>query len=416
MIGKLLRNLFRINCLILFASNCYAATPQKVVRYDFTDVSVAQVLQVIFGDSLKTPYVLDPDVANDQRVLSFRWSSDKGDLQTFLNKFLDSLGYSIEQRSGVDFVVKKKDTEQTHDVVFVYRPKYREVGFLTELLSPLLKGEFTDKRVIHTTESAKVKEGDSPPPNSAASYLDSSTDILVFSGAPDQVERLKELLPQVDVPFGQVMVRCVVYEVSTTNTKGSAFGLLASLLGGKLSFGLGSTTPVGSFLQLKNASIDAVYSLLDQDSRFKVISSPSLRVRSGQTGMFSVGQDVPVLGSVSYPSNGQAVQSVEYRSSGVIFTIQPTVRADTIDLNVDQQISDFVATTTGVNNSPTLTKRDLKTSISVNDGDLIVLGGLAENKESDSRDGPSFLPHFLQTTGNDKSQSEIFLVLQVKRI
>jgi type II secretory pathway component HofQ len=63
-----------------------------------------------------------------------------------------------------------------------------------------------------------------------------------------------------------------------------------------------------------------------------------------------------------------------------------------------------------------LTKRDLKTSISVNDGDLIVLGGLAENKDSDSRDGPSFLPHFLQTTGKDQSQSEIFLVLQVKRI
>jgi type II secretory pathway component GspD/PulD (secretin) len=402
--------------LLLTVAPCFAATPGKTVKYDFTDVSVAQVLQVIFGDSLKTPYVLGPDVANDQRVISFRWSSDKGDLHAFLGRFLDSLGYSIDQRAGIDFVVKKKDSAPSHEGVFVYRPKYREVGFLTELLSPLLKGDFTDKRIVHTADSAKIKEGDSPPPDSAASYLDRSSDILVFSGSPDEIERLKALLPQVDVPFGQVMVRCVVYEVSTTNTKGSAFGLLASLIGGKLSLGIGSTNPVGSFLQLKNTNLDAVYSLLDQDSRFKVISSPSLRVRSGGTGTFSVGQDVPVLGAISYPSSGQAVQSIEYRSSGVIFNIQPTVRESVIDLDIDQQISDFVATTTGVNNSPTLTKRDLKTSISVNDGDLIVLGGLAENKDSDSRDGPSFLPHFLQTTGKDQSQSEIFLVLQVKRI
>lgn len=129
-----------------------------------------------------------------------------------------------------------------------------------------------------------------------------------------------------------------------------------------------------------------------------------------------MGQDVPVLGSVSYPSNGLAVQSVEYRSSGVLFNIQPTVREGVIDLSIDQQLSNFIATTTGVNNSPTLTKRALKTSVGVQDGDLIVLGGLTENKESKSRDGLGFLPKFLHSTGSENMRTEIFLVLQVQRI
>jgi type II secretory pathway component GspD/PulD (secretin) len=192
---------------------------------------------------------------------------------------------------------------------------------------------------------------------------------------------------------------------------------LANLAGGRLNIGLGSASASGNFLQLKNTALDAIYSALSNDSRFKVVSSPSLRIRSGSSGKFAVGQDVPVLGAVSYPTGaGQAVQSVEYRSSGVIFNIQPTVRDSVIDLDIDQQLSNFVSTTTGVNNSPTLTKRALRTSISMQDGDVVVLGGLTENKDGDSRDGLAFLPRALHSRSKDAARSEILLVLQVQRL
>lgn len=403
--------------VLLLATAVQSAPAREELKFNLTSVSVSQVMQVIFGDALKAPYVLDPDVANDQRVISFRWSSDKGDVRVFLIKFLDSLGYAIEQRNGVDFVAKKKEREPSKDEVYVYRPRFREVGFLTELLAPLLKGSFTTNRIVKASGDAKVPLGNSPPPNSAAALVDHASDLLVFTGKTEEIDRLKILLSQVDLAFGEVMVRGLVYEVSTSDKDGSAFGLLASLLSGHLSIGLGSTaTPVTSFIRFKNASLDGLYSALSQDSRFKVVSSPSLRIRSGSFGSFSVGQDVPVLGSVSFTNSGQAVQSVEYRSSGVLFNIQPTVREGVIDLNIDQQLSNFVPTKTGVNNSPTLTKRALKTSVGMQDGDLIVLGGLTENKESKTRDGLSFLPTFMQSTGNESSKSEILLVLQVQRL
>ncbi len=64
--------------------------------------------------------------------------------------------------------------------------------------------------------------------------------------------------------------------------------------------------------------------LFREDSHFRVISSPTLRVKSGSTGNFSVGSDVPVLSNVTYQDT-RAVQSIEYRSSGVIFEIQPLI-------------------------------------------------------------------------------------------
>jgi type II secretory pathway component GspD/PulD (secretin) len=397
-----------------------AANAQKSpqpVRFDFKAVNVAQVVQLIYGEALTTPYVIDPEVLNDSRAVSFRYSSDKGDIRGFVRTFLKTLGYEVSSENGIDLISKRPASVEKEPVVelesYVYKPRYRDVNYLSRVLGPLFKGSFSVNRSV---AGSGVKPDKAAPDGSAAAMVDQNGDVLVFTGVAKEVEQLKKLLPQVDFQLGEVVVRGVVYEVNMSDKDGSAFGLVASLLGGHLSAGVGAVDAVGAFLRFKNTSLDAVYSVISQDSRFKVMSSPSLRIRSGSEGSFSVGQEVPVLGAVSYASNGMAVQSVTYRSSGVLFNIAPTVREGVIDLGIDQQLSNFAQTTTGVNGSPTLTKRALKTSVGMQDGDLIVLGGLTENKESGTRDGPSFLPRFLHSSGREQSRLEILLVLQVQRI
>ncbi|KAB0541647.1 type II secretory pathway protein [Kerstersia gyiorum] len=390
----------------------------KAVNLDLQGASISEVVQLIYREATTTPYVLAPDVLEDERLVSFRYKDNQGKLSLFMQYFLDSLGYMVERKSGVDFVRKRVEGEPPIQAehIYIYQPQYRAVSYLSRTLSPLFKGTFVTNRSVRATPEASPK-GDVPI-SSAASLIDQSSDVLVFAGAEEEIQRLRELLPQVDRRIGEVAVRGLVYEVSNTDRQGSAFGLLANLLGGHVGIGIGSTaTNLGNFIQIKNTSLDAVYSMLSSDSRFKVVSSPALRIQSGSQGVFSVGQDVPVLGALSYPQGaGQAVQSVEYRSSGVIFDIRPVVKESIIDLDITQQLSNFVKTTTGVNNSPTLTKRELKTKVGMQDGDVIVLGGLTESKDTNTRDGLSFLPRFLHTTGYEQSSSEILLVLQVQRV
>lgn len=397
--------------LFAFTINAHAATP---IEFDFRSINVGQVVQLAYGDALKAPYVIDPEVLADPRMVSFRYRSEQGDVKRFLSKFLDSLGYSTTTRDGVDYIKKKpeqKPDEEDKDV-FIYRPNYREVSELSNLLGPLFKGSFTVNRGISNPTAVK---SDTPvPEGSAASLTDQKLDVLVFSGAPKEVAMLKKLLPQVDTKTGEVVVQAAVYEVTTNTTDGSAFSLALNLLGSKFTLALSPASPLDSFVRFKSHALDAVFSALSTDSRFNVVSTPSLRVQSGKIGRFTVGQDVPVLGSVSYQNNGQAVQSVEYKSSGVIFEIAPTVREKTIELTLDQQLSNFVQTTTGVNNSPTLTKRQVRTSLTATDGDIIILGGLAETKDTGANNGVSFLPDFLKTKSSTKSKTEILLVLQVK--
>lgn len=400
--------------LLLVVGLANAAPPGEPASFDLREIRVAQVVQLIYGEVIKTPYVLGPEVLADNRVTSFRYASAQGNLDAFMRAFLASLGYAVDRRAGVDFILKRREEEAKREV-FVYRPQYRDVAYLSRLLAPLFKGSFAVNRSVRASEGAKP-EGPVPD-SSAAALIDQDADVLVFTGIQGEIDQLQSVLPQVDKMAGDVRVDGVVYEVTSSDKTGSGFGLLASILGGKLSVGMGGTTNLGSFLRFKTASLDAVYSVLASDSRFKVLSSPSLRIRSGARGTFSVGQDVPILGALSFPQGaGQAVQSVEYKSSGVIFDIRPTVRDAVIDLNVTQQLSNFVSTTTGVNNSPTLTKRELKTSVSLQDKEVIILGGLSETKDSETHDGPSFLPKFLHTRGAGVERSEILLVLQVQRL
>lgn len=389
--------------------------------FDFRFVQVAQILQVLYGEVLRTPYVLAPEVLTDQRNVSFRYDVSKGDLRRFLGAFLDSLGMQVETRLGVDFVTPKAklDVTKEHEAkaerkVFVYRPKHRTVSYLAGVLRPVFTSGVTVNRPVAITDGRAP--GDAPP-QSAASMIDHDSDTFVFVGTADEVLQLGALLPQLDTPGGEVAVRAIAYEVATTDEDGSALQLALKLLGGRIGVQVGEAGQLPSALRFSTGAVDAAFSVLKNDSRFKVVSAPNLRIRSGEKGRLTVGQRVPVLGAVTYPQGStQPVQSVEYQSSGVIFELRPVVKQASIDVTVMQQISDFVRTTTGVNNSPTLNTREVASSVSMVDGEMILLGGLTQDKSSNASSGPSLLPAFLRSSSSSSTKTEVLLLLQVNLV
>ncbi|NDI84614.1 type II secretion system protein GspD [Undibacterium crateris] len=394
------------------------------VKFDFQAITVSQVIGLVYMEALKQPYVIDPAVLRDDRQVSFRFDSGSGDLHQFWKNFLDALGFAVETRNGVDFIATKKTagkTEPTQEV-FVYRTRYRPLSYIVGLLTPIFKvGNFTVNRQIHAPAVSGITGTPSAsaiaPQGSAASMIDQDSDTLIFHGTTDEITLLKKLLPQVDTAVGEVSVKAVVYEVSTGKKDGTAFSLALNILGRKIGINLGDPSSLANAVTIKTNSIDAVFSALAGDTRFKAVSTPNLRVKSGIASRIMVGQDVPTLGSVSYPQGGgQPIQSITYRSSGVILGLTAQVRESGIDLQVDQQISDFVKTETGVNDSPTLTKRELSTTVTVGDGELIVLGGLTQEKDNESTSGLSFLPKVFHSSSKSDSKTEILLLLQVSKI
>lgn len=386
---------------------------------DLRFVNVAQVIDLVYADMLQSQYVIAPEVLADTRMVSFRFDRSKGDIRGELSDFLASLGFGVVTRNGVDYVFKRKDDEQKEldKQVFVYVPKYRTADYLARLVQPLFDGKFTMNRTVAAPSGARSRSD--APPTSAAAMVDQSSDTLVFVGSTKEIALLKSVLPEVDTKTGEVAIRAWVYEVSTENDRTTGFQLAAGILGGRFGISLGSGTvdQSANALRLHTSFLDAAIAALDSDSRFHVVTSANLRVESGKHGRLNVGQSVPVIGSVSYPSTSAApVQAVTYEDAGVIFDVAPSVKDDVIDTDVTVEISDFQKTSTGVNNSPTKNTRKSETSMALHDGEVVVMGGLSQDKDSIVTSGIRWLPSFMDGRNVSGSRSDIVLVLQVSRI
>lgn len=422
---------------LVFLLACFvsvAAAPLPPASFDFDSIPLADLVRVVYVQAFPAvPYTIDPATLQDRRPVSFRWHTGDGDFRAVFSALLRGLGYELVTHGRLDIVrplppeVKASVVEDSLQEVFVYKPRFRDGSTLIEMVAPLFSGRFTSQRSMNiAAPSAPAVGHGSASANSApltapsGSLLDLAnrkSDEVIFAGSAREVAALRKLFAQLDVDPGQVVVTGVLYEVNTGLQKSSALQLAASVLGDRFRFSLGAAQEAGNYVSLRSASVSAIMQALDTDSRFKVLSSPSLRVASGQSASLTVGNDVPVLGAITYPiAGGAPVQSVEYRSSGVLFTIAPVVRDASISVKVDQQVSSFVATTTGVNNSPTLTKRELSTSVSVADGDVVVIGGLREDKDSSTASHPPLWMSFFGSKSRETVHSEILLFLQLRKI
>ncbi len=398
---------------------------------------------MVLGELLQEPYVLDGSLiaAEDVATIDIRRIEPKA-AGKLLESLLQARGFVLEREGGVT-VVKRLVRSSDPERVLVYRPKYRSVSYLQGAIRSFVpNGRFAGAGSMAgafagsggalaagaaPSGSAGITLAGSIPP--AQSYPQSavtsvvpaqgpilaSQDVLVFEGREAEVSKTEKLIAELDRPAREVVVRAYVFEVGSAASEGSAVSLALNLLRGKVA-GAAQTATLPYSVGIRVGGIEAAYSVLQSDSRFRVVSSPTLRIRSGEHGKLSVGSEVPVLGAVSLSSSGQPAQSVEYRSSGVILDLRAEVLQEAIYLVVQQQVSSFVATTTGVNSSPTLLKRDLTTNLGLKSGEVVVIGGLDEFRGAEARSGLPGILSFLGERSREASRSELILLLEASAV
>ncbi|EIY5935638.1 type II and III secretion system [Escherichia coli] len=387
-----------------------AAVPFVADRLPLSRViSLAQ--EAVFGRR----YVLPPELASDERPVTLNLSvSDSRQVQRQeYIRWLKQLNIAVDTRNGVDrYYTFTPATPPVKMLTYVYTPVNQPVSYLASVLSGVINASSS------STSPSTGKSSSSPAQVSASggtSFMSATGDNLVFRGTREELTRLQSLLPLVDIPSQRVSVTGYIYEVQGSKSEGSGLALVAKMLSGKFGISIGSEMSLGNSFTFSTSSLSAIYELFRTDNRFTVVSSPNLMVSSGKNASFSSGQQVPVLGSVSY-NDGTPVQSVTYRDSGVIFKLTPVVTGNRIHITVHQELSSFVKTDTGISDSPTLLKREIDSTLVLNDGDVVVLGGLADSNDSDTKTGFSLLPKWFSQRSSENSKTDMVILLQVKKM
>ena len=272
-------------------------------------------------------------------------------------------------------------------------------------LVPVLTG------VSKSVSGAKGKKVGASQAAAINIQADENTNSLVITAPPDVFRSLRSVIRRLDVRRAQVLVEAVIAEVSTNSAEefgiqwaaGSVKDGVASLVNfsiGSSLTGLLSTPPsVGDGLSLaggnnsKDNPIGALVRALDSDGKSNILSTPSLLTLDNEEAEIVVGQNVPfVTGSYSGTGGGSTpsnpFQTVQRQDVGLTLRITPQINeGDAIKLKVEQEVSTVTASTQGVD--IITNKRSIKTNVVVDDGQMIVLGGLIQEE---LRDGEQRVP------------------------
>lgn len=220
---------------------------------------------------------------------------------------------------------------------------------------------------------------------------------ILFAGTYRKYQEVHELLNKLDVRPKQVLIQAEVAEVSLNDE--THYGLefyfeqhtheTTAVGGTKGGLGLAKT---GFSYIFSGKDIGATFQAYASNNKVNLLSRPRVFVRSGSEASVQVGSDVPIItqvASTNIQNNGQSaiLEQITYRQTGTILRIKPVVYGDRVDLQVNQEISAQQPDAVAAINSPVILKRSLQTTLSLQEGDTALLGGLIEDQYTKGNGG-----------------------------
>ena len=326
------------------------------------------------------------------------------------------------------------DSEQLKQIkpqVFVYPVQNAKAKDLAGLLQQIYLGANAPTKTTSTTTTTKpgTPPGAPSPPGpqttqqtrvSSASagealvsditkiFPDEITNSLVILATPEDYALILQTLKKVDQVPRQVMIEVLIAEITLNDEL--KFGMEWALrTGGNQGFlnftgsfiptsssstGTSTTsTPAPGFTFLgidKTGLIRGFLQTLATQGKTNVLASPHIMAADNREAKIQIGSQVPIVTDVQ--STSVTTQTVQYKDTGVILKIKPTINeSGLVSMEISQEVSDFVFQAIGTNTFPVFTKREASTFMVAQDGQTIVIGGLIQNKTGKTRSGLPFL-------------------------
>ena len=265
-----------------------------------------------------------------------------------------------------------------------------------------------------------------------------ATNSVILSGSPHLIKSLEDVIRKLDIRRAQVLVEAIIVELTETkakdlgvqwlfrgdptsgdvplgvvNFRNNSTGII-DVLGAQQSGNVansvgairnGATLGFGN-IDSNGFSFAALVQALATDSESNVLSTPSLMTLDNEEASILVGQEVPIItGSTASSNNTNPFQTIQRKDIGVKLTVTPQINeGNAVALAIEQEVSSL----SGRTEADIITnKRIVNTTVLVDDGSTIVLGGLIDEDVQESTSKVPLLgdiPYLGRAFRSDNSQ------------
>lgn len=220
---------------------------------------------------------------------------------------------------------------------------------------------------------------------------DPNTNSVIVVGAPDSAALIRDMLTQLDKTPQQVMIETIIVEatldasdklgVEWSNVASKALGIKGATGTAAQTFGLttGTTPPTGFKYTLTSSGLSAFMNALQTDSKFQVLSTPRIFTTNNVQADINISQSLPyVTSTITDATTGAISSNYSFLDVGIILTVNPRITGNgNVTMDVSQQANDLQGYTSF--NAPIVNQRQADTTVTVKDGETIILGGIIRN-------------------------------------
>jgi len=382
------------------------AGDKEIEIVELKSASASEMVRIVDALNKSTnaknvPAFLQPKLVADDRTNSVLISGDPT-VRKRLRKLIQQLDVEMA-------------TKGNNQVVYL---KYAQAKEMVEVL----------EGVSANIQAAKQSGQNKNSQDAVKISAHADTNALVLTAPPDVMQALLDVIAQLDIRRAQVLIEALIVEMSEGdginlgvqwgnldngaviqyNNTGAPLGQV--LVGIEEAEDTIERTPVrdddgdiryfeeetikgdystlasalggvnGAAMSIIMGDWTALISAVSSDSNSNILSSPSITVMDNGEASFIVGEEVPVItGSTASSSNSNPFQTVERKEVGIKLKVVPQINeGDSVQLNIEQEVSNVLGASGAVD--VRFAKRQLNTSVMVQDGQMLVLGGLTDER------------------------------------
>jgi general secretion pathway protein D len=422
------------------------AGDKEIEVVELANASAAEMVRIVEAlnkttEAKNTPAFLQPKLVADDRTNSILISGDP-QVRQRLRKLIQQLDVEMASKGN-------------NRVVYLRYAKAEDLVDVLKGVSDNLQAEKSTGAKGSNTQRGEVMIAAHP-----------ETNALVVTAPPDIMNALQDVISQLDIRRAQVLIEALIVEMAEGDgiNLGVQWGSLetgAVIQYGNTGVPIGQvmvgleeakdttttesywnstdnkwesrqTTEQGDYSTLASAlsgaqgaalsvvmgDWTALISAVSTDSNSNILSSPSITVMDNGEASFIVGEEVPVItGSTAGSNNDNPFQTVDRKEVGIKLKVVPQINeGNSVQLNIEQEVSNVLGANGAVD--VRFAKRQLNTSVMVEDGAMIVLGGLIDERalESESKvpllgDIP-YLGHLFKSTSTQVEKKNLMVFIK----
>ena len=363
----------------------------------------------------------------------------------FAKKSLDEISKSIFNQD-----IKKQNItiiENILDNSITFIAEKKDIEYLTKYIKDIDNNSISLKKevkvinlknidasnILKILEDIVSKKENPDSVNKPIISLDIESNSIVVMGNLEEITYINMLIQELDVEKAQVYVQARIIEVNDelVNQIGISYGIFAgnannngltafssSLNGGSDSISLLKDAIGIDIPDIKSGlALGASLNLLKQNGALDIVSEPSILAINNKESSIYVGETISIKTSSSVTDGGTTRENFQREDVGLTLKVKPRISNETkVTLEINT-ILEGVKTTQTVSGNADTSKKEVKTTAILNNGESVIIGGLIENKIETTNqkvpilgDIPLFGELFKNDISNNKKNNLVVIV------